>query len=136
MAPTTLCIKWLTKQTSGDVYLAGTFHSVGCQIVRRNVAQLGDTGRQPFAIFDQDDTKNVMKLALKKHFSLKRGTAAVTAAPTEEAEELDEEADGASAEQAPLHDWVRSLTASLTLAGVPCFQAGCQGVVISTVVRF
>ena len=110
----------VTNQTSGDVYLAGTFHSVGCQIVRRNVAQLGDTGRQPFAIFDQDDTKNVMKLALKKYFSLKRGTAMVTAA--EEADvEPDEEDDGASAEQAPLHDCVRPLTASLTLAGILCF---------------
>lgn len=40
------------------------------------MAKLGDTGRQPFAIFDQDDTKNVMKLALKKHFALRRGAAA------------------------------------------------------------
>ncbi|KAL3143319.1 hypothetical protein ABBQ38_002158 [Trebouxia sp. C0009 RCD-2024] len=85
--------------------IAGTFHSVGCQIVRRNVAKLGDTGRQPFAIFDQDDTKNVMKLALKKHFSLRRGIA-VAAAPIDEgAEEPVEEADVASAEQTQLQDW-------------------------------
>lgn len=44
------------------------------------MGKLGDTGRQPFAIFDQDDTKNVMKLALKKHFSLRRGAAAAEAA--------------------------------------------------------
>ncbi|KAL3133778.1 hypothetical protein ABBQ32_008258 [Trebouxia sp. C0010 RCD-2024] len=86
--------------------IAGTFHSVGCQIVRRNVAKLGDTGRQPFAIFDQDDSKNVMKLALKKHFSLRRGVAAVAATPGDEAaEETIEEADVAPAEQTQLQDW-------------------------------
>ena len=81
---------------------AGTFHSVGCQIVRRNIGKLGDTGRQPFAIFDQDDTKNVMKLALKKHFSLKRGVA------TEADMAADDEADDSPDEPAQLREWVRS----------------------------
>ena len=47
--------------------------------------QLGNTGREVFAIFDQDDTKNVMKIALKKHFKLEK-----TAAETEQAAEADE----------------------------------------------
>lgn len=78
----------------------GTFHSVGCQIVRRNIAKLGDTGRSPFAIFDQDDTKNVMKLALKRHFSLRRSAAGdATAAAVDEA-------DDTSVEAAELSEWV------------------------------
>lgn len=83
--------------------------------MRRNVAKLGDTGRQPFAIFDQDDSKNVMKLALKKHFSLRRGVAAVAATPGDEAaEETIEEADVAPAEQTQLQDWVRPSAAPLS----------------------
>ena len=55
-----------------------------------------------------------MKFALKKQFSLRRGTAAVAVAPVEEgAEETDEEADVAPAEQAQLQDWVRPLAAPL-----------------------
>ena len=83
---------------------------MGCQIVRRNIAKLGDTGRQPFAIFDQDDTKNVMKLALKKHFSLRRGAtsdasdASVTAAAAD-AQEAEDPAVG----QTQLQEWVRTL---------------------------
>lgn len=77
--------------------VAGTFHSVGCQIVRRHVQQLGDTGREVFAIFDQDDTKNVMRIALKKHFKLEK-----TAAETEQAAEADELQDS----QVP--EWVRT----------------------------
>lgn len=99
-------------------YFAGTFHSVGCQIVRRHVGKLGDTGRQPFAIFDQDDTKNVMKLALKKYFALKQSNvatapAAAAAAIDELADDADGEADDASPKQTPLPEWVTTLTALL-----------------------
>ena len=112
---------------------------MGCQIVRRNVAKLGDTGRQPFAIFDQDDTKNVMKLALKKHFSLKRGNAALAPSTVAvEAKEMDKMARrlavsrhgstkvavneaGADAgdeadDAAELQEWVRCFAALLCLA--------------------
>ena len=75
---------------------AGTFHSVGCQIVRRHVQQLGDTGREIFAILDQDDTKNVMKLALKKHAKLQKGI---------DESELAAEADDKPDSQLP--EWVR-----------------------------
>ena len=113
---------------------AGTFHSVGCQIVRRNVAKLGDTGRQPFAIFDQDDTKNVMKIALRKHFALKRGSAAAAAGDLEavddavgEADDAVSEADGSPSKQAPLHEWVgplqhRLLAQSVDNAYVICVR--------------
>lgn len=36
---------------------------------------LGNTGREAFAIFDQDDTKNAMKIALKKHLKLPKTDA-------------------------------------------------------------
>ena len=90
--------------------------------MRRHVAKLGDTGRHPFAIFDQDDTKNVMKLALKKHFSLKQGSVAAppAAAINEladdaagEADDAVSEADDASSKQPPLHEWVTAFTALL-----------------------
>lgn len=58
---------------------------------------LGDTGRQVFAIFDQDDTKNVMKLALKKHLKLQKGT---------DETELAAEADDLPDSQLP--EWVRA----------------------------
>ena len=74
----------------------GTFHSVGCQIVRRHVQQLGDTGREVFAIFDQDDTKNVMKLALKKHLKLQRGV-----------DEADLAAEAGDMPESQLPEWVR-----------------------------
>ena len=90
---------------------AGTFHSVGCQIVKRHVAQLGDTGREAFAIFDQDDTKNVMKLALKKHFKLVTDDSKQTAASTEAGAEAGAEggvdSDALGIKQAP--EWVSKL---------------------------
>ena len=52
---------------------AGTFHSVGCQITRRYVNELGDTGREGFTIFDQDDSKAAMKKALQQLFSRRKG---------------------------------------------------------------
>lgn len=81
------------------------------------MAKLGDTGRQPFAIFDQDDTKNVMKLALKKHFAFSRGNvvaaSAAAAAALESADDAvgkagdaGSEADDALAKQPPLREWV------------------------------
>ena len=82
------------------------------------MAKLGDTGRQPFAIFDQDDTKNVMKLALKRYFTLKRGNvamapAAAAAAINEDADDADGEADNASPEETILPEWVTAVTALL-----------------------
>ena len=79
---------------------AGTFHSVGCQIVRRHVRQLGDTGRHNFAIFDQDDSKAVMKKALKQHFRLQTADFADS---IPEAGAADEDA---SSETAVLQEWV------------------------------
>jgi len=92
--------------------VAGTFHSVGCQIVRRHVGQLGDTGRQGFNIFDQDDTKNVMKEALRNHFSRQRGVlAASTITAAEKAtREAAEDADVVTADQAHLQEWVSILS--------------------------
>lgn len=100
------------------------------------MAKLGDTGRQPFAIFDQDDTKNVMKLALKKHFSLKRGNAAeaagtpaaaaaaVEVAGDEAAGQVDDAAIGAddavTEADGALQDWVTHQ--HCLLAGL---QSGC-----------
>ena len=54
---------------------------------------LGDTGREVFAIFDQDDTKNVMKLALKKHLKLQKET---------------DEAPEADMPDSQLPEWVRA----------------------------
>lgn len=79
---------------------AGTFHSIGCQIVRRHVEHLGDTGRQGFNIFDQDDTKAVMKKALKQLFSQRRGTIASTNI------EDDDSLEDAVADQTQLQEWV------------------------------
>ena len=79
---------------------AGTFHSIGCQIVRRHVEHLGDTGRQGFNIFDQDDTKAVMKKALKQHFRQRRGTIASSNI------EDDDCLEDAVAEQTQLQEWV------------------------------
>ncbi len=79
---------------------AGTFHSIGCQIVRRHVEHLGDTGRQGFNIFDQDDTKAVMKKALKQHFSQRRGTIASSNI------EGDDSLEDAVADQTQLQEWV------------------------------
>ncbi len=79
---------------------AGTFHSIGCQIVRRHVEHLGDTGRQGFNIFDQDDTKAVMKKALKQHFSQRRGTIASSNI------EDDDSLEDAVADQTQLQEWV------------------------------
>lgn len=53
--------------------VTGTFHSVGCQITRRYVNELGDTGREGFTIFDQDDSKAAMKKALQQLFSRRKG---------------------------------------------------------------
>ncbi len=80
---------------------AGTFHSIGCQIVRRHVEHLGDTGRQGFNIFDQDDTKAVMKKALKQHFSQRRGT--IASSNIEDDDTLEETV----ADQTQLQEWVR-----------------------------
>ena len=95
------CSKWLCA--------AGTFHSVGCQIIRRHVARLGDTGREVFAIFDQDDTKNVMKLALRKHLKLHKD-APEQPAEAEAGAEAAAEADTPENSQVP--EWVSHLVDS------------------------
>lgn len=89
----------LLGQTVAGRVIAGTFHSIGCQIVRRHIEHLGDTGRQGFNIFDQDDTKAVMKKALKQHFSQRRGTIAGSNI------EDDESLEDAVADQPQLQEW-------------------------------
>ena len=85
---------------------AGTFHSVGCQIVRRYSGALGDTGRQEFAIFDQDDTKSAMKKALQQLFSKRRGPNADIAAM---AVQDTKNSKAAAADKPELQEWVSLL---------------------------
>ena len=84
-------------------FFKGTFHSVGCRIVRRHVAHLGDTGRQAFNIFDQDDTRNVMKAALRQHFRQRKGDLTDDSMPLED----EPEKAIASRDRPKLPEWVR-----------------------------
>ena len=95
---------------------AGTFHSVGCQIVRRHVDHLGDTGRQGFNIFDQDDTKMVMKKALRQHFSERRLLTADSVVAA------DDDSEDAAAEQMQLQEWVTLLASLLLCLVSPLFM--------------
>lgn len=106
------------------------------------MAKLGDTGRQPFAIFDQDDTKNVMKIALRKHFALKRGTVAAAAGDLEavigavddavgEADDAVSEADDSTSKPAPLHEWVGPLQSLLLAQSVDKAHVICVNVTLA-----
>lgn len=80
--------------------------------MRRHVDYLGDTDRQGFNIFDQDDTKAVMKKALKQHFSQRRGTIASSNI------EDDDSLEDAVADQMQLQEWVRSMVVLLCSTSV------------------